>query len=161
MPTRLRLSCRALLIIVLVGPNCSSANSGPVSRRVDSTVPPPQSVTERVTERRTASQLHGTCTCHLGRLCFFSSFNSPGGRTIGSLYANDRFAVLTVFFNLVHSSVSIYTLLVSILFELFSYVFVFMCVEKCFVRLKFRRFNIMCMADCSFHSRNTKILKFN
>ena len=91
----------------------------------------------------------------------FSSFNSLGGRTIGSLYANDRFAVLTVFFNLVHSSVSIYTLLVSILFELFSYAFVFMCVEKCFVRLKFRRFNIICMVDCSFHSRNTKILKFN
>jgi len=54
----------------------------------------------------------------------------------------------------VHSSVSIYILVVFILFEFFSYVFVFfVCVEKWFVHIKhpkFRRFNIMYSADCSF-----------
>lgn len=166
MPTGLRISCHALLIVVLVRPNFSwapgltPAKSSPVLRRPD-TVPPPQSVTDRVTERRTDTIRSIAVTRHMYDVpaawvdSVFSSFNSPGGRTIGSLYANDRFAVLTVFFNLVHSSVSIYTLLVSILFLIFFLYICFVCVEKCFVHLKhrkFRRFSIMCIADCSFHS---------
>jgi len=105
----IRLSCRVLLIIVLVRPNFSwapgltPAKSSPVLRRPD-TLPAPQSVTDRVTERRTDTIRSIAVARHMYDVpatlvdSVFSSFNSLGGRTIGSLYANARLAVLTAFF---------------------------------------------------------------